>query len=508
MKTKKEIKGAVFLRQKKSKQIKPVRNAIKKQSLLMKLKLLTLKTIFSSRTLTSENSKSAKKWSLVYTFALLFMLISLGVFTYKQIVIAAGGEATGSAQPASNTMTTSSTKSSPIEVIGQQGFESDLVVGGGSYAGEVVSKMDVNVYSTREGVIQSLAVNIGDKVWQGQSIGYLSVATEFDQIATTAEKKFEIDKTRTKLEAVNTQLIDVRNRWNARKASADAAKSAKINNANNAQSIGEITTQEKEERIKEAESDYSEVVTEADNEISSLTREQKESEKDFQAAEALSKAVNGGIDRNIYAARAGIVSGIFKNVGDYVTGEDQIAAVGIINPTAKDRCIRFKIPGNQPLPKVGDSVTITRPGLPFNKQVAEITGVGTALDDSGHFVVEAFFDEIVDWPVHAPVRVQSDAQTSKQILIPLSAVWFDNAGVTSVWIADSQNKLSAYNVKTGRAIGDRIEILDGLQQSDRIILQPKPDFKNGDTISEVGVSNTQGKEEEPAGDGHGHEHAE
>ena len=508
MKTKKDTSGAVFLRQKKSNRVKTVRKSIKNANFLMKLKILSIKALFSSQVLNSKNSKSSKLWSLSYSLVLLIALSSLGIFTYHQIVMAAGGESTDSAQPKTNTPSSSSTKSSPTEVIGQQGFVADLEVGGGSYSGEVVSKMDVNVYSPREGVIQSLSVNIGDKVWQGQSIGYLSVASEFDQIATTAEKKLDIDKARTSLEAINLQLNDVRNRLNGRKSSADAAKSAKISNANNAQSIGEITSQEKEERIKEAESDYSEVTTAADNEISALIREQKEVEKDFQAAEALSKAINGGVDRNIYAARAGIISGIFKNVGDYVTGEDQIAAVGIINPTAKDRCIRFKIPGNQPLPKVGEYVTITRPGIPFNKQQAKITGVGTALDDSGHFVVEAFFDEIVDWPVHAPVRVQSDSQTSKQILIPLSAVWFDNEGVTSVWIADNQNKLVAYNVKTGRAIGDRIEILEGLQQNDKIILQPKPDFKNGDSFSDVGISNTQGKEEEPQGDGHGHEHAE
>lgn len=502
MKTKKDTKRAVFLRQKKSKEIGSVSKENKKYSFLMKL-------LFSPQVLNSENPKSSKKWSLLYTSVLILILGSLGFFTYQQIVMAAGGESTDSTQEASNTSATSSSaKVSPIEVIGQQTVTDDLGISGGSFAGEVVSKMDVNVYSPREGVITSLTVNIGDKVRQGESIGYLSAAAEFDQIATTAEKKAEVETTRNKLDAINTQLNDVRNRWNSRKSAADAAKSAKINNANNAQSIGEITSQEKEERIKEAESDYSEVVTEADNAISELTREQKEVEKELQAAEALSKTVNGGIDRNIYAVRAGIISGIFKNVGDYVTGEDQVAAIGITNPTAKDRCIRFKIPGNQPLPKKGDIVTITRPGEPFNKQVATITGVGTALDDNGQFVAEAFFDEIVDWPVHAQVRVQPESFSSNQIFIPLSAVWFDTKGVTSVWIADNQNKIAAYNVTTGRAVGDRIEIKDGLQNGDRVVLQPKADFRNGDTIQESGSSGAQntGEEVTPAGDGHDHEH--
>lgn len=502
MRKTKKVKGAVFLPPKKSKRTKINKKSIQKNvNIFMRIKSFLFKPFSALSLLKVGKVKLSKKLAFVYSIILLALIGALGTFSYYKVVLAA----THTPQPTQNA---ENTKTSPIEVIGQQEITDDLNIGGGSYSGEVVSKIDVNVYSPREGVIQSLTVNIGDKVWQGQSIGYLSVASEFDQVATTAEKKAEVETSRNKLDAINAQLNDVRNRLNSRKSSAEAAKNAKIANANNAQSTGEITSQEKEERIKEAESDYSEVVTSADNEISALSREQKEAEKELQASEALSKTVNGGVDRNIYAVRAGIISGIFKNVGDYVTGEDQIAAVGITNPTVNDRCVRFKIPGNQPLPKKGDIVTITRPGLPFAKQEAEISGVGTALDDNGHYVVEAYFEEIVDWPVHAAVRVQANYQAANQILVPLSAVWFDNEGVTSVWVADEKNKLFAYNVKTGRAIGDRIEILEGLQKGDKLVLQPQDDFKNGDTIQEVGVSNTERKEMEPEGDGHGHVHEE
>jgi len=483
MKNKQDIPGAVILRQKSKKNVKPKS---------MKIKFIPSRF---------QKFRPTRKQIFIYSLALFLIISEVSAIAYYQIALAENHQTT-IPKPQPNA------KISPTEVIGQQLVTNDLGIEEGSYAGEVVSKVDVNIYSPREGIIQTLTVNIGDNVWQGQSIGYLSITAEFDQIATTAEKKTEVDISRNKLDAVNAQLNEIRNRLNSRKSSADGAKSAKVNNANNALSIGEITSQEKEERIKEAESDYSEVVTEADNEITNLTREQKETEKEFQASEALSKTVSGGIDRNIYAARAGVISGIFKNVGDYVTGEDQIAAVGITNPSANDRCVRFKIPGNQTLPKKGDVVTMTRPGEPFNKQTATITGVGTALDDNGQFVAEAFFEEIVAWPVHAPVRVQMESVTSNQIFVPLSTIWFDKEGITSVWIADNQNKITAYNVTTGRAVGDRIEIKDGLQKGDKVILQPKPDFKNGDTIQETGGTGTNqsGEEVTPAGDGHGHEH--
>ncbi len=443
-----------------------------------------------------------KKHFVLFAAALITLTSSILGAGYYQIVLAQ------SQQPTPAPQATTPSKFSPVEVVGQQGISNELGLEGGSYAGEIVSKMDVNVYSPREGVIAKLTVNIGDTVKQWQSIGYLSVAAEFDQVATTAEKSLDVDTSKNKRDAVNTQLDEIRNRFNGRKSSAEAAKNAKINNANKDFSLGTITSEEKEERIKEADSDYSEVVTEADNEISTLIREQKEAQKEAEAAEALSKKINNGVDRNIYALRAGVVSGVFKNVGDYVTGEDRIAAIGIAKPTLKDRCVRFRVPGNQPPPKVGDVVTITSPGEPFSGLTAKITGVGTSLDDGGHYSAEAFFEEIVDWPVHAQVRVIPEFVTSNQILVPLSAVWFDNEGVTSVWIANSQNKITAYNVTTGRAIGDRIEIKEGLQSGDRVVIQPKSDFRNGDIIQESGSSTNQnnGEEVTPAGDGHDHEH--
>lgn len=440
-----------------------------------------------------------------YTFGVL--IASLLIITFMIAYFNKESFATQYAnQSATPSPTPANTKFSPIEIVGQEEVTNELGVGGSSYAGEVVSKLDVNVYSAREGVITSLSVGIGDTVWNGQAIGQLSFPVEFDQIATTAEKRGDIDSARGGLDAVNAQLNDVRNRFNGRKSVADAAKNAKIANANNSASGGSITTQEKDELIKEAESDYSEVITDADNEIASITRDQKAAEKGLQVAESVSKTVSSGLDRNIYAVRGGVISGIFKNVGDSVEISDQIASIGIANPTLNDRCVRFRIPGNQPPPKVGDTITISRPGLPLATEVATITGVGTAIDDNGHFVAEAFFDKIIDWPVHTQVRVKVNS-LSNQIYVPLSAVWFDNEGVTSVWVANSAKKITAYNVTTGRAVGDRIEITKGVVKGDRIVMRPQENFRNGDIIQETGSSNQNaGEEVQPAGDGHDHEH--
>jgi hypothetical protein len=442
-----------------------------------------------------------RKLQLFFVLIILSLIFNpLGIATFSELVLADNHTEQQAAPEAQ-------VKASPIEVVGQATITDDLALGTNSYAGEIVSKMDVNVYSAREGVITNLNVGIGDTVWQGQAIGQISFPIEFDQIATNAEKRGEVDVARGELDAINSQLNDVRNRLNSRKSSAEAAKNAAIANANNQASTGEITSQERDELIREAESDYSEVVTDADNEITDLTREQKEAEKSLQVAQGVSNTVSGGLDRNIYAIRGGVISGIFKNVGDSVEINDPIAAIGIANPTLKDRCVRFRIPANQVPPKVGDIVTISRPGIPLATQQATIIGVGTALDDNGQIVAEASFEEIVDWPVHTPVRVQVESQSANEIFIPLSAVWFDNEGVTSVWLADNNNKITAYNVTTGRAVGDRIEITKGLVKGDRVVLNPQDDFKNNDVIQESGSMNTnQGEEVQPEGDGHDHEH--
>ncbi len=478
----------------------------------LKHKKPSFKFSFPLKTTKHFHGKRKMLFKSLSAVVLLLILVVGGGSVQYQIVQGSGSNGTtspeSSGSSASKTSREPVTYSSSVEVITQESSLSELGLESSSYAGEVVSKMDSNVYPAREGIIISLTVNIGTLVRQGQVIGQLSVSPQFDQIATTAEKKGELENTRGKLDAINAQLSDVQNRLNNRKSSADAAKNAKVNNANNEFNTGAITVQEKEERIKEAESEYAEVVTSADNEISSLSREKREAEKEVQSAESVSTAVIKGVDKNIYATRGGIISGIFKNVGDSVGPQDKIAAIGIKTPTKKDRCVRFRIPGTQTLPKVDDIVTISRPGMPLAKEKAKITGVGTALDDNGHYVVEAFFEKIVDWPVHSSARVQLDNQFTTQIFIPLSAVWFDNEGITSVWIADNQNKITAYNVKTGRAVSDRIEILEGLRKDDKVVLRPQSSFRNGDFIKETEV-NTQRNAPpaaESAGDGHAHEH--
>lgn len=449
--------------------------------------------------------KFSNSWFSIKQFligaSLGIIIVALGSVFYYQLPAFANEHTSAKKAAPENT------KVSAIEIVGQTDNQNQLVMGGSSFAGEIVSKLDVNVYSNREGVITSLNVGIGDTVGQGQAIGQISFPVEFDQIATTAEKRGEIDSARGSLDAISSQKSEVQNRLNGRKSSAEAAKNAKIASANNSASSGSITQQEKDELIKEAESDYSEVVTDADNEMTNLSREQKEAERDVQVAQSVSNTVSGGLDRNIYAVRGGVISGIFKNVGDSVEISDQIAAIGIPDPSIKDRCVRFRIPGNQSVPEVGDIVTISRPGSPLATEQATITGIGTALDDNGHIVAEAFFDKIVDWAVHTQVRVQVDSQDTNQIFIPLSSVWIDVEGATSVWLADKQNKITAYNVKTGRAFGDRIEITKGMAKGDRLVVNPQDNFKNNDKIQESGSANIPaGKEAQPEGDGHGHEH--
>ena len=129
------------------------------------------------------------------------------------------------------------------------------------------------------------------------------------------------------------------------------------------------------------------------------------------------------------------------------------------------------------------------------------------MDEKGFYAADAEFTEAVDWPVHASVRVTPTVQLAAPILIPFTALWFDDKGTSSVWLVMENGKIRPQLVKVGKAIGDRVEVVEGLEVGSRFVMRThdglKPDnpsqkFPNLKTRSRRGTS----------GDGHGHSHEE
>lgn len=218
----------------------------------------------------------------------------------------------------------------------------------------------------------------------------------------------------------------------------------------------------------------------------------------------ISNALTGGL--NITAPRAGIVSIIMKKNGDFVNPGTAVASINSGNE--KDRIVRFRIPGNVIPPKAGETLTVIRPGFPKDGKKIKLVGIGVSLDSNGSFLADADFIEPVDWPVHASVRVLASADQSGQVLVSLSAVWWDDDGNSMVWLVTEENRIRQQEVKTGRTLGDKIEILEGLAQGSRIVSKATSDLKAGTQLDQLSRTTENKTEEQPEGDGHGHAHDE
>lgn len=206
-----------------------------------------------------------------------------------------------------------------------------------------------------------------------------------------------------------------------------------------------------------------------------------ESDASGAAYYTISNALTGGA--SIIAPRSGIVSVINKKTGDFVSPGTAIASINSGNE--KDRIVRFRIPGNIAPPQRGEVLMVIRPGFPRDGKKIKVVGTGSSLDVSGSFLADADFIESVSWPVHASVRVLPSAGSNNNALVPVSSVWWNDNGHPTVWLVTEENRIRPQEVKTGRTIGDKIEILEGLTNGNRIVSRTAEDLKTGMKLDQI-----------------------
>lgn len=276
--------------------------------------------------------------------------------------------------------------------------------------------------------------------------------------------------------------------------------------AKNAETTVAIADSVKANKIAETNAEFARQEAELDTRISELDRELTMAHAEVRAAEAAYGVLaSGASGQDITAPRAGTISAIYKNLGDHVAPETAIA--GISSKDATQKFVRFNVPSDMRLPSEGDEIMVKRPGFPLEDVKARIVGVGLALDANGFYAADAEFIDPVDWPVHVSVRVVS-ARTGNPVLVPLSSVWWDAEGMSNVWLVMENDVIRPQAVIVGRAVGDRVEVEEGLLSGQRFVSKPTEGLKTGQSVTEVVATPSSGATEPlPEGDdGHGHSH--
>lgn len=291
--------------------------------------------------------------------------------------------------------------------------------------------------------------------------------TYFDAVKEYQEAKIDVDVKKNKLQKIisesDREIVIAETNLSLSETSLDTIESVK------------------KRQIAETDQEYTREKTDLEVKIAELNRQQELAEAEVKASVAAYSMVQSGLGGDIRAPENGIVSGIFKKVGDYVTVETAIASTS--SNKNQDRFIRFRIPSDMRLPEKGEELTVERPGFPMTPEKATVIGIGLSLDENGSYQADAKFSRMISWPVNASVRVIPSIQ-KKSILIPLSAVWWSEEEKSYLWAVDENNMIYPKAITLGKAFGDRIEVEEGFEAGERFIPSPTMDIEESQMVLE------------------------
>jgi hypothetical protein len=185
----------------------------------------------------------------------------------------------------------------------------------------------------------------------------------------------------------------------------------------------------------------------------------------------------------IVAPKSGIISSIMKRPGEFVGLGMPVAVVTTAG--SDDILVRMRIPSNIQKPKVGESLSIVRPGFKTDIQQAKLVGVGISLDETGSYVADAVFTQATKWAIGASVRVL--APVNQTVFIKPSAVFMNEEGMPTVWAVSEADRIFAKKITLGRTLGNSLEVYTGLVNGDRYITNPRPDIRENMFLVDIEV---------------------
>lgn len=186
---------------------------------------------------------------------------------------------------------------------------------------------------------------------------------------------------------------------------------------------------------------------------------------------------------SIVAPKSGTISSIMKRPGEFVGPGMPMATV-----TAEgkdDTLVRMRIPNNVQKPKVGELLSVTRPGFKTDIQQVKLVGVGISLDETGSYMADAVFTEATPWAIGASVRVLAPA--NQVVFIKSSSFFLDEKGMPVVWAVSEAERIFAKKVTLGRTLGNSLEVYSGLVSGDRYITNPTPDIREDMFLGDLQV---------------------
>jgi multidrug efflux pump subunit AcrA (membrane-fusion protein) len=325
--------------------------------------------------------------------------------------------------------------------------------------GSLFAYDEVTVSAEAEGRVEQVLADVGDRVGKGQVLARVS-PVEFELTMEQQRAALAQSRARLGLREEDGELKDVRQAAEVKKAAADLAEAEqKFKRAEALLESGVIARQvfdEAEARHKAARATYDLAVQQVENLRASMQQTQA----------TLNLANKRLKDTQIRAPFAGRIKERAVTVGQYLKVQSPVMTIVNVDPLR----VRLSVPEKMaPWVRVGRSVNLALEAFPGRAFVGRIARINPAVDEKTRtFEVEALVANRAG-ELKPGSFVKATLQSDKVdtiITIPQTAVAY-LFGTYKVFVVQGQT-VKEREVKLGDHFGDRVEVLEGLQPSDKL----------------------------------------
>jgi RND family efflux transporter MFP subunit len=134
--------------------------------------------------------------------------------------------------------------------------------------------------------------------------------------------------------------------------------------------------------------------------------------------------------------------------------------------------------------KLGTKADVTFDTFPGRKFPAQVVATAGAIDPGTRTLLTQLSlpndnDELLPG-AYATVHLKIDSG-SDNLLVPSNVLLFRSEGA-SVGVVGPDNTVTIRQIKIGRDLGDKLQIVEGLQATDQVILNPSDSLTNGEVV--------------------------
>ena len=340
-----------------------------------------------------------------------------------------------------------------------------------SIAGQFIPYQNVELHAKVAGYIRNIYVDIGDHVHQGQVLAVLEIPELMAQVdaSKAAVHHAEEEIQRAQSDVARAQADNVALRANAeRLISADQARPGLIAQ----QELDDATAKD---RASQAQ------VEAAKSALAAAKQQLAVAKADAQHYSAL------GDYSRITAPYDGVVTWRFSDTGALVqAGTSGSSGLPVVT-LAQVNLLRLRIPVPESIAakvKVGDEadVHVQATGEHFTGKVSRFTD---ALDPSTRTMQAEIDVPNPDYRLqpgmYADVRLEANSRPDA-LTVPVEAIQ-RNDNKTTVLVVDQQNTVQRREVTLGVAGSNRVEIVSGVTEGERVIVGNLGSYQPGEVVT-------------------------